>query len=272
MKNGLITRADDFGSGLAANEAILAALAAGHLIRNVSCMAVGTTIEQGAPELAQLCGSVDVGLHFTLNSEWDAVKWTPCAPKEKIGSLLDAHGQFYQTRQGLAQAGTDMEEILLELNAQLDRLTALGLPVSYVDAHMAPDAAIPGLSDEMRSWAAGKGLLYVRDYYNFPPADMPAFGPTEEVYQKNVERWLDSFAEGAQYLYFQHPARLSDETMAFSNMDFKPGIVAWERELEYRSTISPAWRGRLRDRDIVLLRYRDARPPEHEISRTGTNF
>ena len=81
---------------------------------------------------------------------------------------------------------------LLELNAQLDRLTALGLPVSYVDAHMAPDAAIPGLSDEMRSWAAGKGLLYVRDYYNFPPADMPAFGPTEEVYQKNVERWLDS--------------------------------------------------------------------------------
>lgn len=51
-----------------------------------------------------------------------------------------------------------------------------------------------------------------------------------------------------------------------------PGIVAWERELEYRSAISPAWRGRLRDRDIVLLRYRDARPPEHEISRTGTNF
>lgn len=272
MKNGLITRADDFGSGQAANEAILEALIAGHLIRNVSCMAVGTAIEQGAPELARMCGSVDVGLHFTLNSEWDTVKWTPCAPREKIGSLLDTCGQFYQTRQSLAQADTAMEEVLLELNAQLDRLTALGLPVSYVDAHMAPDAVIPGLSDEMRTWTAGKGLLYVRDYYNFPPTGLPAFGPTEEGYQKNVECWLNSFAEGAQYLYFQHPARLSDETMAFANADFKPGIVAWERELEYRSAISPIWYDRLRDRDITLLRYRDARPPEHEMNCTGTDF
>lgn len=272
MKNGLITRSDDFGSGRAANEAILEAVAAGHLVRNVSCMAVGSAIEQGASELVELCMNVDVGLHFTLNSEWDVVKWTPCAPREKISSLLDANGQFYQTRQGLAQADTDMEEILLELNAQLDRLTALGLPVSYVDAHMAPDAVIPCLSDEMHSWATSKGLLYVRSYYNFPPTGMPTFAPTEDGYQKNVERWLDSFIEGEQYLYFQHPAKLSDGTMAFANADFKPGIVAWERELEYRSAISSVWEDRLRDRNITLLRYRDARLPERKMNCTGMHF
>lgn len=272
MINGLITRADDFGSCQAANGAILEALASGHLIRNVSCMAVGSTIEQGAPKLNCFCENIDIGLHFTLNSEWDFVKWHPCAPREKIGSLLDSHGQFYQTRQGLAQADPDMGEILLELNAQLDRLKALGLPVSYVDAHMAPDAVIPGLSDEMRSWAAGKGLLYVRDYYNFPPAGMPAFSPTEDGYQENVERWLDSFVEGAQYLYFQHPAKLSDETIVFANEDFKPGIVAWERELEYRSSVSPIWHARLKDRGITLLRYWDAQPPKRKICVIGTEF
>lgn len=272
MKNGLITRADDFGSGQAANAAILEALAAGCLIRNVSCMAVGPALEQGAPELARLCGNVDVGLHFTLNSEWDTVHWTPCAPKENIGALLDERGQFYQTRQGLAQAHVPMEEILLELNAQLERLTALGLPVCYVDAHMAPDASIPGLSGELRAWAADKGLLYVRDYYCFPPAGMPAFGPSETIYQKHVERWLDSFVEGAQYVYFQHPARLSDETMAFSNGQFPPGVVAWERELEYRSAISSVWNQRLRERDIALLRYRDARTPERQRNGIDTDF
>ena len=111
----------------------------------------------------------------------------------------------------------------------------MGLPVSYVDAHMAPDAGIPGLSDEMRCWAEKKGLLYVRDYYHFPDSGMPAFAPTEDTYQKSVDSWLNGMEEGEQYLYFMHPAKLSDETMAFANDEFKPGIVAWERELEYRS-------------------------------------
>ena len=45
MSIRLITRADDFGSCHAADQAILAALEAGVLIRNVSCMAVGSTIQ-----------------------------------------------------------------------------------------------------------------------------------------------------------------------------------------------------------------------------------
>ncbi len=44
MSIDLITRADDFGSALAADGAILEAVESGRLVRNVSCMAVGATI------------------------------------------------------------------------------------------------------------------------------------------------------------------------------------------------------------------------------------
>ena len=76
MSIRLITRADDFGSCHAADQAILAALEAGVLIRNVSCMAVGSTIQESAEALSIFADQVDIGLHFVLNSEWDSVKWT----------------------------------------------------------------------------------------------------------------------------------------------------------------------------------------------------
>ena len=52
MSMELLARADDFGSAQAANDAILQALSRGTLIHNVSCMACGTWIAQGAAELA----------------------------------------------------------------------------------------------------------------------------------------------------------------------------------------------------------------------------
>ena len=260
MKNGLITRADDFGSAFSADEAILAGVKSNVLLRNISCMAVGTTIENDAAALADIAHKVDVGLHFTLNSEWDTIKWTPCAPKEKISTLLDSAGEFYPTVNALVQAQPDLEQILLELNAQLERLKHLGLSVHYVDAHMAPDEAVPGLREAMSAWAQRKGLLYVRDYYHFPPAGMPVFAPTEKQYQTNVDSWLRSFVSREQYVYFLHPAHLSDETMAFSYAGLAPGIVAWQRELEARSVCSPYWVHRLSELDITLLRYTQTVP------------
>lgn len=272
MRNGLIVRADDFGSSHAADEAILAAVSAGRLVRNVSCMAVGVSMEADAAALRALSREIDIGLHFTVNSEWDALKWTPCAPRGAIRSLLDAEGQFYPSRQSLADARPDLDEIMRELDAQRERLAALGLPVCYVDTHMSPDAAIPGLSDRIRQWAKENGLLYVRDYYAFPSGGLPEFAASEALYQENVEKWLDSFADGAQYLYYMHPARLCDETMLFANADFPSGVIAWERELEYRSAVSPIWDARLRERAITPLRYRDAAAPERRITETGTEF
>ena len=251
----LITRADDFGSANAANAAILKALSAGHLVRNVSCMAVGSQIESGAEALAPWASQVDLGLHLTVNTEWDCLKWKPLSPPEAIPALLDEAGNFHQTSLGLERAAPPPEQVLREASAQLDRLTALGLPITYVDGHMFPYLYVPGLEPALRQWCREKGLLYASAYDGLYQGG-PAFGPTYEAFSEATDQWLAALY-GQTRLYIIHPAQFSPETMAFANRDFPAGVVAWERELEYRSATDPAWTERAARFGLKLTRFRD---------------
>lgn len=251
----LITRADDFGSANAANAAILKALSAGCLVRNVSCMAVGSQIESGAEALAPWASQVDLGLHLTVNAEWDCLKWKPLSPPEAIPALLDEAGNFHQTSLGLERAAPPPEQVLREASAQLDRLTALGLPITYVDGHMFPYLYVPGLEPALRQWCREKGLLYAAAYDSLYQGG-PAFGATYEAFSQSVEQWLGTL-HGQTRLYVMHPAQFSPETMAFANRDFPAGVVAWERELEYRSAIDPVWTERTERFGLTLKRFRD---------------
>lgn len=196
----LITRADDFGSARSANSAILEALAAGHMVRNVSCMAPGKYIEQDAGELVRYAGQVDFGLHYTLNSEWDSVKWNPCAPKESIPSLLDQTGNFYPSSEELRSANIRMEEAIAELDAQLERLTTLGIPITYVDGHMFPDRIIPGLDEEMKAWAKRKGILCTNDCFALWRGN-PEFADSIPAFWENVHSWLQGLPSEGYGLY-----------------------------------------------------------------------
>ncbi|MEW9052255.1 MAG: ChbG/HpnK family deacetylase [Neobacillus sp.] len=255
----IITRADDFGSAHAANQAILQAVTSGCLIRNVSCMAVGPAIENGA-HLLRNCDNIDIGLHLTLISEWDSVKWTPAAPKERIPSLLDKNGEFYQSQQQLASARPKIEEILLEYEAQWNRLTSLGLEVKYVDSHMAPELLIPELEKALEEWISNKGLIDASKYYYFAEPPLPAWGDNTQDFLHNSEIWLNSILPDNQYIYIMHPAMKRDDTFQFANEHFSPGMVQRERELEYQSAISQKWKDWLKDRSIHVLRYSEAVP------------
>lgn len=252
----LITRADDFGSARAANSAILEALAAGHMVRNVSCMAPGNYIEQDAGELIRYAGQVDFGLHYTLNSEWDGVKWHPCAPMESIPSLLDQTGNFYQSSEALGRADIRLEEAVAELDAQLERLTALGIPVTYVDGHMFPDRIVPGLDGEMKAWADRKGIQCTNDCFALWQG-CPQFADSIPAFLENVHGWLQGLPSEGYGLYVSHPAKYGPETLAFANSAFPSGIVAWEREQEYHSAVSAQWKTWVTERNMELIRFRD---------------
>lgn len=252
----LITRADDFGSARSANSAILEALAAGHMVRNVSCMAPGKYIEQDAGELVRYAGQVDFGLHYTLNSEWDSVKWNPCAPKESIPSLLDQTGNFYPSSEELRSANIRMEEAIAELDAQLEQLTTLGIPITYVDGHMFPDRVIPGLDEEMKAWAKRKGILCTNDCFALWRGN-PEFADSIPAFWENVHSWLQGLPSEGYGLYVSHPAKYGPETLAFANSAFPSGIVAWEREQEYHSAVSSQWRDWVVERNMELIRFRD---------------
>lgn len=255
MTRALITRADDFGSAHAANAAILEALRTGYLVRNVSCMTPGPCLSEGAKELAAFAGQADLGLHLTLNSEWDTVKWGPCALPKKIPALRSANGYFPPSGEALQAAAPPIEQVLIEAQAQLDLLTKAGLPISYLDGHMFPDRFIPGLGDALRGWCREKGLLYASDLDRLYTGG-PAFAKDYAAFAQNTDAWLRSLPASIT-LYIIHPAQYSPETRAFANKSFAPGLVAWERELEYRSVIDPAWRARCKAFGLQLLRFRD---------------
>ncbi len=253
----LLSRADDFGSARAANKAILEAVEAGHVVRNVSCMAVGPYIEEGAEYLKKYC-HIDIGIHVTLNAEWDEIKWGPLTRVDSASTLTDARGYFLPSQQMLAERKPDVAEIIKEYDAQLDKLTMLGLRVSYADSHMFPELFVEGLDTEFEQWIKRKGLLNSTEYYSSHEAGIPAFTERENEFLQSMDTWLQKAREWEQIFYLTHPAIANEETFLFANAHFKRGVVQKERQEEYLAVTSLRWEKWCEQYEITPVRYSQA--------------
>ena len=244
----LIIRADDAGSSRAANRAILQCARDG-LARNVSLMACGPCITSAAQILAAL-PNVDFGLHVTLNSEWDAPRWGPCAPRDQVRALLDGDGAFTRAPNVLFERGVSeemLEQMETEVAAQLQRLRALGLEISYLDEHMGV-GWLPGLRERLQALARREGLGWTHGIQGLPPAPDAArpLSPLQ-VLARRVEA-----APDGDWLLVTHPAFDDEEMRAVGNEDFAPGQVARERRAD-RQLLLDSWLRRELDKQQVLV-------------------
>jgi predicted glycoside hydrolase/deacetylase ChbG (UPF0249 family) len=74
----------------------------------------------------------DVGVHLTLNAEWERFRWGPIT---HAPSLLDGDGGFPRTVEDLWDHA-DLDEVRRELRAQVERAILWGFDVSHLDDHM----------------------------------------------------------------------------------------------------------------------------------------
>jgi hypothetical protein len=74
----------------------------------------------------------DVGVHLTLNAEYDLYRWGPIT---RAPSLLDGDGGFPRTVQDVWEHA-DLDEVARELRAQIERAILWGFDVSHLDSHM----------------------------------------------------------------------------------------------------------------------------------------
>ena len=253
----LITRADDFGSARAANNAILEAAEKGSIVRNVSCMAVAPFIEEGAEELKryqELC----IGLHATLNSEWDGIRWKPLSKEADRAGIVDERGCFFKTQAALAQAVPNIEGILKEYDAQLEKLTSLGLSVEYVDSHMLPELFVQGLLEALQDWIRKKGLIDTTNYYRFLEGEPLILSEDEEQNLQRVKQWAKNLQDGEQYSYIVHPAKDEEEMLRFYNEELPAGTVRRERAQEYRIVTSDGWKEWADLCGLQFLKYSEA--------------
>jgi predicted glycoside hydrolase/deacetylase ChbG (UPF0249 family) len=123
----LIVNCDDLGSSRSANVAIYEALRDG--------VATSATLMVPCPwarDAAAMYRGEDVGVHLTLNAEWETYRWGPIT---RAPSLLDGDGGFPRTIEDTWDHG-DLEEVRKECRAQVERAIVWGFDVSHVDSHM----------------------------------------------------------------------------------------------------------------------------------------
>jgi hypothetical protein len=257
MSIKLLARNDDFGSTRAANRAMLEAAECGFITRNISCMAPAPYIAEGAEQLKKY-EHIDIGMHATITSEWDGIRWGAMTEAMRKCAFTYEDGTFFHSQQELVDSGIDVEIILKEYDAQLDYLTRLGLPIRYVDSHMFPEYYFDDLYEALTDWICKKGLLCAEDYY--APAD-PLCPPTNEdetSYMKGVENWLSRLSGNKQYFYLAHPAYPSEESLLMYAADTPKGKIRQERGMEYKAVTSPRWERWLAQFDLQPVRYSEA--------------
>jgi hypothetical protein len=123
----VIVNCDDLGSSRSANVAIYEALRDG--------LATSSTLMVPCPwarDAAAMYRGEDVGVHLTLNSEWDTYRWGPITHSP---SLLDGDGGFPRTVEDVWDHA-DLDEVRKECRAQIERAIYWGFDVSHLDAHM----------------------------------------------------------------------------------------------------------------------------------------
>ncbi len=124
----LIVSCDELGVTHASNSGVYSALREG-------MGKVGGLVVPGpwAREAAARYRGEDVGVHLTLNAEYDLFRWGPIT---YCPSLLDGDGGFPRTLDDLWDHA-DTDEVRRECRAQVERAIYWGFDVSHLSAHLA---------------------------------------------------------------------------------------------------------------------------------------
>lgn len=256
----LLVRADDAGSSLSSNLGCLQACTQG-VARSVEVMMPCTWAPHAAQSL-NAHSQIDIGIHLTLASEWDAVKWRPLT---HAPSLVDDTGYFLplmtqrkgNPRPALANANWSLADVAQELRAQV----ALGIKmfknVSHVSTHMMRhlqdlDPRLGKLVTEicaefnLADDAFGHGLPRVMGY---PPH------PRDTLARVKAFKSELSALKPGTYIFIDHPATPSPELDATGHTGYED--VAADRVSCLETLTSPALMDHIKGLGIELISYKN---------------
>ena len=134
----LIVTCDELGVSHAGNAGVYSALREG-MGRVAGLVVPGPWAREAA---ARYRGE-DVGVHLTLNAEYDLFRWGPIT---HCPSLLDGDGGFPRTVEDLWDHA-DTEEVRRECRAQIERAIYWGFDVSHLSCHLSALESRPEFFD-----------------------------------------------------------------------------------------------------------------------------
>jgi chitin disaccharide deacetylase len=130
----LILNADDFGMCHAINAAIIGALRAG-LVHSTSLMAPCPWALEASGFLKEH-PEIPCGVHLTAISDAHGYAWGPLTSRERVPSLVDPRGYFFDAQRFPGQLGPpELLQLEVEFRTQIETVLAAGLQPAHLDWH-----------------------------------------------------------------------------------------------------------------------------------------
>lgn len=261
----LILHADDLGVAHSVNVASFEALDRG-VISSASVMIPTPWIAEVAA-YARAHPNADLGLHLTLNSEWDTYRWGSVESKDKVPSLLDSAGTF-PSDVPLVATKAKLEEVERELRAQIDRALALGIRPTHLDSHMGALFATPGLIATYVKVAHDYRLPFLA-LRAPPPAPPMPLSEKDIVLDALIVAGEDVPRDQWKAFYLNAIANLKpglsemivhlgrdDAELQAVMVNHEPYGSAW-RQRDFDVVTSPEFRKALQDHGVTLVTWRE---------------
>ncbi|HRO45773.1 polysaccharide deacetylase family protein [Agriterribacter sp.] len=227
----LIVRGDDMGFSHSGNAAAIKTYKEG-IVRSVEVLVPSPWFPEAVALLKENPG-VDVGIHLTLTSEWDNVKWRPVSD---CPSLKDADGYFYPMiwpnknypNRALLQHKWTLEDVEKEFRAQIE-LAIKKIPrISHVSGHM----GCTHMNEDVTALTKKLAKEYKID---IDPSEKAVKGVSYKWQSKTAAEkkkafiaMLQTLEPGNTYLFVDHPAFDTPEMRAIHHIGYED--VATDRQ------------------------------------------
>ncbi|GAB3887818.1 polysaccharide deacetylase family protein [Spirosoma agri] len=255
----LLVRGDDMGYSHAGNEAILKCYKNG-IEKSIEVLVPSPWFPEAVIMLEQI-PDADMGIHLTLTSEWDNLKWRPLTD---CPSLRDADGYFFPMlfpnknypKRSVVENDWQLADIEKEFRAQIE----LGLKkiprVSHFSGHM----GCTSLNDEVKALVSRLAQEYHIRHYDMSLRDAGvmvagyagAHATSDEKLQSFM-KMLDSLEPGKTYIFVDHPGLDTPEIRAIHHIGYEN--VAIDRQGVTDVWTDPRVKAYIKTKGIQLIGY-----------------
>ncbi len=253
----LVVRGDDMGFCHAVNEAIIECYQKG-MMKSVELMPPTPWFPE-AVNMLKAHPDLDVGIHLTLTSEWENVKWRPLT---QAPTLTDENGYFFPMsfpnpdykNHSLKEQDWNIEEIEQELRAQIE-LAVKEIPwISHLSGHMGFNSIDEKINEVYEKLAKEYGLSIDLKAMGVQRASYEGPHKTFEEKVKSFTKMLEGLSPGT-YIFVDHPAYDTPEVQAIYHIGYED--VAADRQGVTELFTSDAIMEVIRKKGIELISYAD---------------
>ncbi|MDR0540966.1 MAG: ChbG/HpnK family deacetylase [Dysgonamonadaceae bacterium] len=259
----LIVRSDDMGAFHSVNVACIEAYKKG-IETTVEVMVVTPWFPEAVKMLREAVG-VDIGIHLTITSEWENMKWRPLT---HCPSLTDRNGYFYPMirpnvaypDQSILENKWNLQEIEREFRAQIE-LGLKNIPqASHLTGHMGSIRFDKAVLDMVSRLADEYHLTFVESNelqtkYNVGFVSYEGSNKTAADKAAGFTRMLDTLKPGGNYIFLDHPALNNDEMQPVGHVGYE--WVAEDRQGVTDLLTNDQVKRTIREKGIELINYNE---------------